>query len=222
MLLIAVFMTPKLLVYGCSLTLARVQLCFRPSIVCSSFLKNFQELQEVDEWIWCHLCFCQAFNKQIANWAVKEQRFGGPHFKPDRMTWSLGRNSHKKHHALNTRRSGVLHLGQKARKPSLQGQFFCTLATLVGKIHWLRYLPFGKSMFGTLGFRPILAMIRIKPSLAWVLYRAGYGFKDANQDVGRPHWGVFTVSVKGRGYIDQGAPSGLWLFPCYYGHQQCW
>ena len=128
----------------------------------------------------------------------------------------------KKHHALNTRRSGVLHLGQKARKPSLQGQFFCTLATLVGKIHWLRYLPFGKSMFGTLGFRPILAMIRIKPSLAWVLYRAGYGFKDANQDVGRPHWGVFTVSVKGRGYIDQGAPSGLWLFPCYYGHQQCW
>ena len=50
-----VFMKPKLLVYGCSLALDRVQLCFRPSIVCSSFLRNFQELQEVDEWI-CAIC----------------------------------------------------------------------------------------------------------------------------------------------------------------------
>lgn len=29
----------------------------------------------------------QAFNAEIAAWAVKNQRFGGPHFKDDRMTW---------------------------------------------------------------------------------------------------------------------------------------
>ena len=63
----------------------------------------------VAEWDDVGVFFYQAFNKEIADWAVREQKFGGPHFKPDRMTW-------------------------------------------------------------------------IKPSLAWVLYRAGYGFKDRNQE----------------------------------------
>lgn len=31
---------------------------------------------------------------------------------------------------------------------------------------------------------------RIKPSLAWVLYRAGYGFKDRNQDPWHRSWGI--------------------------------
>ena len=31
---------------------------------------------------------------------------------------------------------------------------------------------------------------RIKPSLAWVLYRAGYGFKDRNQDAWHRSWGI--------------------------------
>mmetsp|Transcript_70639 Transcript_70639/g.155823 ORF Transcript_70639/g.155823 Transcript_70639/m.155823 type:complete len:248 (+) Transcript_70639:50-793(+) len=78
----------------------------------------------VAEWDEEGVFFYQAFNKQIANWAVKEQRFGGPHFKPDRMTW-------------------------------------------------------------------------IKPSLAWVLYRAGYGFKDANQErilkIKVPHTAVAEI-----------------------------
>ena len=29
----------------------------------------------------------QAFNEQIANWALQHQGFGGPHFNPVRMTW---------------------------------------------------------------------------------------------------------------------------------------
>ena len=29
----------------------------------------------------------QAFNDQIANWAIENQRFGGPDFNPKRMTW---------------------------------------------------------------------------------------------------------------------------------------
>ena len=62
----------------------------------------------VAEWDEEGVFFYQAFNERIAKWAVREQKFGGPDFKPERMTW-------------------------------------------------------------------------IKPSLAWVLYRAGYGFKDANQ-----------------------------------------
>lgn len=62
----------------------------------------------VAEWDEEGVFFYQAFNEHIADWAVQEQQFGGPHFKPERMTW-------------------------------------------------------------------------IKPSLAWVLYRAGYGFKDPNQ-----------------------------------------
>lgn len=32
----------------------------------------------------------QAFNRRIATWAVQQQRFGGPDFKPERMTWTLG------------------------------------------------------------------------------------------------------------------------------------
>ena len=32
-------------------------------------------------------CRYQAFNAKIAAWAVEHQRFGGPHFKEDRMTW---------------------------------------------------------------------------------------------------------------------------------------
>ena len=31
--------------------------------------------------------FYQAFNAAIADWAVEHQRFGGPLFKPLRMTW---------------------------------------------------------------------------------------------------------------------------------------
>lgn len=62
----------------------------------------------VGEWDGEGVYFYQAFNESIASWAVMNQRFGGPHFCPDRMTW-------------------------------------------------------------------------IKPSFAWVLYRAGYGFKDRNQ-----------------------------------------
>lgn len=34
---------------------------------------------------------------------------------------------------------------------------------------------------------------RIKPSLAWVLYRAGYGFKDRNQDAWHRSWGIVIV-----------------------------
>ena len=52
--------------------------------------------------------FYQAFNDEIADWALENQKFGGPSFNPVRMTW-------------------------------------------------------------------------IKPSFAWVLYRAGYGHKDKNQ-----------------------------------------
>jgi len=29
----------------------------------------------------------QAFRSEIAEWAVKHQQFGGPHWSPDRMTW---------------------------------------------------------------------------------------------------------------------------------------
>jgi len=31
--------------------------------------------------------FYQAYNDDIADWAIKNQRFGGPSFKPGRMTW---------------------------------------------------------------------------------------------------------------------------------------
>ena len=31
--------------------------------------------------------FYQAYNEAIADWALEHQRFGGPEFKPDRMTW---------------------------------------------------------------------------------------------------------------------------------------
>jgi len=62
----------------------------------------------IGEWDDEGVFFYQAFNKQIADWAVQHQRFGGPDFNPKRMTW-------------------------------------------------------------------------IKPSFAWMLYRAGYGHKDKNQ-----------------------------------------
>ena len=29
----------------------------------------------------------QAFNDEIADWAIEHQKFGGPEFKPIRMTW---------------------------------------------------------------------------------------------------------------------------------------
>jgi|Transcript_45996 hypothetical protein len=60
------------------------------------------------EWDEEGVYFYQAFNDRIADWALENQRFGGPDFNPVRMTW-------------------------------------------------------------------------IKPSFAWVLYRAGYGHKDKNQ-----------------------------------------
>lgn len=62
----------------------------------------------VGEWDEEGVFFYQAFNTSIADWAVENQKFGGPDFNPQRMTW-------------------------------------------------------------------------IKPSFAWVLYRAGYGHKDKNQ-----------------------------------------
>eukprot|EP00927_Polykrikos_kofoidii_P079119 TRINITY_DN75911_c0_g1_i1.p1 TRINITY_DN75911_c0_g1~~TRINITY_DN75911_c0_g1_i1.p1 ORF type:complete len:400 (-),score=45.98 TRINITY_DN75911_c0_g1_i1:101-1267(-) len=62
----------------------------------------------VGEWDDEGVYLYQAFNAKIANWAVEHQRFGGPDFGTERMTW-------------------------------------------------------------------------IKPSFAWVLYRAGYGFKDKDQ-----------------------------------------
>lgn len=62
----------------------------------------------VGEWDDEGVYFYQAFNDEIADWAVEHQKFGGPKFSPDRMTW-------------------------------------------------------------------------IKPSFAWMLYRAGYGLKDKNQ-----------------------------------------
>merc|ERR1740121_3005493 len=59
----------------------------------------------IGEWDEEGVFFYQAFNKEIADWALENQKFGGPAFNPVRMTW-------------------------------------------------------------------------IKPSFAWVLYRAGYGHKD--------------------------------------------
>jgi len=29
----------------------------------------------------------QAFNREIADWALMHQKFGGPNFNPTRMTW---------------------------------------------------------------------------------------------------------------------------------------
>ena len=31
--------------------------------------------------------FYQAYNDSIASWALEHQRFGGPEYKPERMTW---------------------------------------------------------------------------------------------------------------------------------------
>ena len=39
------------------------------------------------EWDEEGVSFYQAFNDKIADWAVENQRFGGPHFNPTRMTW---------------------------------------------------------------------------------------------------------------------------------------
>merc|ERR1719203_2156117 len=64
--------------------------------------------QFVAEWDDEGVYFYQAFNDEIADSAIEHQKFGGPKFNPDRMTW-------------------------------------------------------------------------IKPSFAWMLYRAGYGLKDKNQ-----------------------------------------
>jgi len=47
---------------------------------------NFSAIQYSQIQCALHL---KAFNKEIADWAVREQKFGGPHFKPDRMTWRL-------------------------------------------------------------------------------------------------------------------------------------
>ncbi|KAK3261636.1 hypothetical protein CYMTET_29462 [Cymbomonas tetramitiformis] len=39
------------------------------------------------EWDEDGVYFYQAFNDQIADWAIENQRFGGPGFNPTRMTW---------------------------------------------------------------------------------------------------------------------------------------
>jgi hypothetical protein len=39
------------------------------------------------EWDQEGVFFYQAFNDEIADWAVEHQRFGGPQFNPSRMTW---------------------------------------------------------------------------------------------------------------------------------------
>jgi hypothetical protein len=39
------------------------------------------------EWDSEGVFFYQAFKAEIADWALEHQRFGGPHFKPTRMTW---------------------------------------------------------------------------------------------------------------------------------------
>ena len=41
----------------------------------------------VGEWDEEGVYVYQAFNDAIADWALEHQRFGGPDFKPDRMTW---------------------------------------------------------------------------------------------------------------------------------------
>jgi len=41
----------------------------------------------VGEWDEEGVYFYQAYNHEIANWAVEHQRFGGPLFNPTRMTW---------------------------------------------------------------------------------------------------------------------------------------
>merc|ERR1712048_880014 len=78
----------------------------------------------IGEWDEEGVYFYQAFNNQIADWALKNQRFGDPDFNPMRMTW-------------------------------------------------------------------------IKPSFAWMLYRAGYGRKDRNQSrilkVKLPHEAVAQI-----------------------------
>jgi hypothetical protein len=78
----------------------------------------------IGEWDEEGVYFYQAFNIDIADWALKNQRFGGPGFNPVRMTW-------------------------------------------------------------------------IKPSFAWMLYRAGYGHKDKNQSrilkVKLPHDAVAEI-----------------------------
>merc|ERR1712176_1745477 len=78
----------------------------------------------IGEWDDEGVFFYQAFNNEIADWAVENQKFGGPAFNPRRMTW-------------------------------------------------------------------------IKPSFAWMLYRAGYGHKDKNQcrilKVKLPHEAVAEI-----------------------------
>ena len=39
------------------------------------------------EWDESGMSFYQAYSAEIAEWAVREQRFGGPHFNASRMTW---------------------------------------------------------------------------------------------------------------------------------------
>lgn len=44
-------------------------------------------LQFRSEWDEYGVYFYQAFNCKIANWALKNQKFGGPDYKTTRMTW---------------------------------------------------------------------------------------------------------------------------------------
>eukprot|EP00041_Stephanoeca_diplocostata_P014837 m.280224 g.280224 ORF g.280224 m.280224 type:complete len:223 (+) comp19822_c0_seq2:228-896(+) len=44
-------------------------------------------MQFEGEWDEEGVYFYQAFNDDIADWALEHQRFGGPKFKPERMTW---------------------------------------------------------------------------------------------------------------------------------------
>jgi len=54
----------------------------------SQKLKMFEEFQVFNaEWNKEGVYFYQAFNNEIADWALKHQTLGGPAFKPIRMTW---------------------------------------------------------------------------------------------------------------------------------------
>ena len=53
---------------------------------CASRLSNDVQVFR-GEWDEEGVYFYQAYNDDIAQWAVEHQQFGGPHFNPTRMTW---------------------------------------------------------------------------------------------------------------------------------------
>lgn len=50
----------------------------------ADFIESHQFTAEWDEE---GVFFYQAFNDEIADYAIENQRFGGPKFNPERMTW---------------------------------------------------------------------------------------------------------------------------------------